>query len=121
MLQLEQVGLSENFFDLGGHSLLLVKTCERLCAELNRELKVVDLFTYPSVEALARHLGEATGTGTLAEDAVARVNRRGGGSGQAEPIAIVGMAGRFPGAQDIESFWANLREGKESITFFSAE
>ena len=121
MLQLEQIDVRENFFDLGGHSLLLVKTCDRLCAELHCELKVVDLFTYPTIEALAKHLGEETGTGMLAQDALARVNRRSRGSGQAEPIAIVSMAGRFPGARDIESFWANLREGKESIAFFSTE
>jgi phthiocerol/phenolphthiocerol synthesis type-I polyketide synthase E len=36
-------------------------------------------------------------------------------------VAIVGMAGRFPGAGDLESFWKNLREGVESITFFSDE
>lgn len=34
-------------------------------------------------------------------------------------IAIVGMAGRFPGARDVEQFWRNLREGVESISFFS--
>src|SRR5690606_39637237 len=34
-------------------------------------------------------------------------------------IAIVGMAGRFPGARDIDAFWDNLRNGVESITFFS--
>ena len=34
-------------------------------------------------------------------------------------IAIVGMAGRFPGARDIEQFWSNLREGVESISFFN--
>ena len=34
-------------------------------------------------------------------------------------IAIVGMAGRFPGARDIDAFWQNLRNGVESITFFS--
>ena len=34
-------------------------------------------------------------------------------------IAIVGMACRFPGADDIDSFWCNLREGVESISFFS--
>ncbi|TSC32697.1 type I polyketide synthase [Corallococcus sp. Z5C101001] len=33
----------------------------------------------------------------------------------AQAIAIVGMAGRFPGAPDLESFWKNLREGVESI------
>ncbi|HEU5377005.1 MAG TPA: beta-ketoacyl synthase N-terminal-like domain-containing protein [Ktedonobacteraceae bacterium] len=34
-------------------------------------------------------------------------------------IAIIGMAGRFPGASDIEAFWQNLRQGRESISFFS--
>jgi hypothetical protein len=34
MLRLDRVGVKENFFDLGGHSLLLVKTCNRLCVEL---------------------------------------------------------------------------------------
>jgi acyl transferase domain-containing protein/NADPH:quinone reductase-like Zn-dependent oxidoreductase/acyl carrier protein len=33
-------------------------------------------------------------------------------------IAIIGMAGRFPGAKDVDAFWDNLREGKESISFF---
>jgi len=112
MLELEQVGVNQNFFDVGGHSLLLVKTCERLCAELGRNIKVVDLFTYPTVEALAGHLGEGT---------PATVHARSVSTVQAEPIAIVAMAGRFPGARDLESFWQNLRAGKESITFFSAE
>ena len=36
-------------------------------------------------------------------------------------IAIVGMAGRFPGARDVECFWENLAAGVESITFFSEQ
>jgi acyl transferase domain-containing protein len=36
-------------------------------------------------------------------------------------IAIVGMAGRFPGAADIEAFWSNLANGVESIRFFTRE
>lgn len=36
-------------------------------------------------------------------------------------IAVVGMAGRFPGAKNLKEFWTNLSEGKESITFFSDE
>ncbi len=39
-------------------------------------------------------------------------NRSGG-------VAIIGMAGRFPGADDVEAFWRNLRAGVESIRFFS--
>lgn len=38
-----------------------------------------------------------------------------------EPIAIIAMAGRFPGANDVETFWDNLCAGRESITFFSAD
>ena len=34
-------------------------------------------------------------------------------------IAIIGLAGRFPGAQSVEEFWCNLREGVESISFLS--
>lgn len=36
-------------------------------------------------------------------------------------IAIIGMSGRFPGAKDIDNFWHNLRDGVESVSFFSAE
>jgi len=36
-------------------------------------------------------------------------------------IAIIGMAGRFPGAQNLSAFWANLRNGVESVTRFSDE
>ncbi len=35
-----------------------------------------------------------------------------------EPVAIIALAGRFPGAPDVESFWDNLCAGRESITFF---
>ncbi|MGA8204864.1 MAG: polyketide synthase, partial [Woeseiaceae bacterium] len=34
-------------------------------------------------------------------------------------IAVVGLAGRFPGARDCDEFWQNLREGRETLSFFS--
>ncbi len=36
-------------------------------------------------------------------------------------VAIIGMAGRFPGAPDLRTYWRNLRAGVESITFFDRE
>ena len=36
-------------------------------------------------------------------------------------IAIIGMAGRFPGAANVDEFWRNLKAGVESISFFSDE
>ncbi|WP_375765213.1 amino acid adenylation domain-containing protein [Archangium gephyra] len=41
--------------------------------------------------------------------------------GTGNDIAIIGMAGRFPGASDLHAFWRNLREGVESISRFGAE
>ena len=55
-------------------------------------------------------------SGTCANpDEVATV---GDNEGQ-EQIAIVGMAGRFPGAADVDTFWTNLRAGVESIRAFT--
>src|SRR4051812_47019603 len=39
----------------------------------------------------------------------------------ATDIAIVGMTGRFPGANSVDELWRNLRDGVESISFFSDE
>jgi acyl transferase domain-containing protein len=36
-----------------------------------------------------------------------------------EGIAIIGMSGRFPGAKNIDEFWANIRDGVESVEYFS--
>ena len=40
---------------------------------------------------------------------------------EASEVAIIGMAGRFPGAKNLEEFWRNLKNGVESITFFTGE
>ncbi|HEX2187358.1 MAG TPA: amino acid adenylation domain-containing protein, partial [Longimicrobiaceae bacterium] len=64
VLGLERVGVQDNFFELGGHSLLLARLHRRLRGALGRELSVVDLFRFPTVAALARHLepeGDADG------------------------------------------------------------
>ncbi len=42
-------------------------------------------------------------------------------SPESPEIAIIGMAGRFPGARNLDEFWQNLRDGVESITFFTDE
>src|SRR5436190_1525996 len=36
-------------------------------------------------------------------------------------IAVIGMAGRFPKAKNIEEFWHNLSQGVEAVSFFSDE
>ncbi|HKH46574.1 MAG TPA: amino acid adenylation domain-containing protein, partial [Thermoanaerobaculia bacterium] len=62
LLRVSRVGLHDNFFDLGGHSLLIVRAHQKLKEALGKEIPVLDLFRFPTVAALARHLGgEETG------------------------------------------------------------
>jgi amino acid adenylation domain-containing protein len=56
LLQLEKVGAFDNFFDLGGHSLLILQVHARLEESLGREIAIVDLFRNPTVTALAKAL-----------------------------------------------------------------
>jgi acyl carrier protein len=56
VLGIEKVGVHDNFFDLGGHSLKLAKVHSRLSELANRELPMVELFKYPTISALAEYL-----------------------------------------------------------------
>ncbi|MFC9162401.1 amino acid adenylation domain-containing protein [Streptomyces fungicidicus] len=60
----DRVGLDDNFFDLGGNSLLLVTAQTAVNRAFGSELSVVDLFAHPTVRDLARHLS-AAGAGTV--------------------------------------------------------
>ena len=56
LLGVEGVSMEDNFFDLGGHSLLLIQAHRRLCELLQRDLPVVSLLQYPTIRSLARHV-----------------------------------------------------------------
>ncbi|MFL5538967.1 MAG: non-ribosomal peptide synthetase, partial [Longimicrobiaceae bacterium] len=87
-----RVGVKENFFDLGGHSLLLVKVQARLCETLDRKIPIVDLFRFPTVAALAEHLGgEVEGAGEPQAGAEGR--RRRGRDRAAVRRALAGQSG----------------------------
>ena len=59
VLQLDEVGRDDNFFDLGGRSLLLVRVHSHLCHALGDRLSILDLFRYPTISAVAAHLRRA--------------------------------------------------------------
>jgi len=59
VLRTDRVGLDDNFFDLGGDSLLLVAVHSQLKKRLEREIQVMDLFDHTTVRALAKHLSAA--------------------------------------------------------------
>jgi amino acid adenylation domain-containing protein len=57
-LRVERVGIHDNFFDLGGHSLLLAAVQNKLAREFHREIKSVDVYRHPTISALAKCLDD---------------------------------------------------------------
>jgi amino acid adenylation domain-containing protein len=58
VLSVEKVGLYDNFFDLGGHSLYMVQVHSNLLETFERNVPILDLFKYPTVSSLARFMTE---------------------------------------------------------------
>jgi acyl carrier protein len=56
VLNLERVGTHDNFFDLGGHSLLLVQVHAKLKEKFKSDLSLIELFKYPTIIDLTKHI-----------------------------------------------------------------
>ena len=134
VLGLEAVGVEDNFFELGGHSLLLAQVQYRLADAIGRQVELVDLLRYPTIRALRRFVedgaeGRRSAPASAAEpspprslpgrEAASEARRESAAS--APDVAVIGMAGRFPGARDVEQLWKNLCAGTESVAFSTRE
>jgi amino acid adenylation domain-containing protein len=113
LLGLDRVGIDEPFFSLGGSSLLLVQVRSEIAARLGRRIALVELLQHPTIRSLAAHLDESVAP---REPAPAAPHLAG-----PDAVAIIGWAGRFPGAESVEALWEILRHGREGISFFSPE
>jgi amino acid adenylation domain-containing protein len=113
LLNVKRVGIKDNFFELGGNSLLAQKLVV-LLKELELLLPVTRLYQHPTVEGIAAFIDGRSIKTTVKKQSKA-IN------GNENDIAIVGMAGRFPGADTIYEFWQNLKDGKETTHFFTDE
>ncbi len=135
LLDRPAVGEDDNFFDIGGHSLLLVQMQGLVTETFGVSLAVSELFAHPTIRSLARRLVDAgvaveeaaappaetaPPTETAPEEKAPRIETA-APSALNEPIAVIGMAGRFPGAADVEAFWDMLVAEQEGIRRFSPE
>jgi len=116
LIKIDRVGVHDDFFELGGNSLLALRTVAHLREEKMLVLPVAQLFAHPTAAQLAAYLeGGHVDTGEL-------VTRRArGGADASEPVAVVGIAGRFPGALDKDALWAVLRDGLDTTTLLEPE
>jgi acyl carrier protein len=68
-----EIGLDENWFDLGATSLMMPQVQMDLQRELGREIPLVDLFEFHTVNALAAHLGGESTTQRKSDRALRRL------------------------------------------------
>jgi acyl transferase domain-containing protein/acyl carrier protein len=120
LLGIEGIGIYDNFFDLGGNSLIGLQVVARLKKRFDIHIPVVALFEAPTVSELAKYL-QPVQIQTEDKQQTLLTERRQQARQKAgtQAIAIIGMAGRFPGADTINQFWENLCAGVESITKFT--
>jgi hypothetical protein len=76
VLHLKQVGLNDNFFDIGGHSVLLLQVHARMGTVTNAKVSVAELFQYPTISALAKHLSKPSAAGGKLSKARDRARRQ---------------------------------------------
>ncbi|GER89935.1 hypothetical protein KDW_40970 [Dictyobacter vulcani] len=129
VLQVEEVGSDDGFFDVGGDSLLAVVVAERIANVLACPFGVTDLFAYPTIRASSAYLArqQEPVLPAMDESAITTVVNESPATRRALPdyydtsVAVIGISCQFPGANSYREFWENLCAGKESLTFFRAE
>ena len=113
VLQLDRVGIADNFFQLGGNSILALKAIARMQEQPGLSLNAPELFDNPTIRQITEYVDGKS-------NAASQLDRPRHGVPSNE-FAIVGMATRLPGARSVQEFWQNLCDGEESIKFFSPE
>lgn len=118
LLGIDRVGIDDNFFDLGGNSLLSIQCVAQLEGH-GLKLPIVKLYQHPTIKACAAFLeGDAS---AIAPSEMAKARKAAAGGSKKGDIAIIGMSGRFPGAANVEELWKNLLAKKNSISTWTAD
>jgi acyl carrier protein len=76
VLRVEKVSCDKNFFDLGGHSLLIVQVANHLRNTFERDISITELFQYPTIRSLASHLSQKRVEAVSFERVYERTSRR---------------------------------------------
>ena len=135
VLQVSEIGIYDNFFEVGGNSLLLVQINSKLQEIFDTSLTVVDLLEYPNIHLLSQYINDTGSEITVSNDndlipdqgeGVAKYELKHRRRNRThldgnQDIAIIGLSGHFPGASNIDQFWQNIREGVESVKLLTEE
>ncbi|AXG77699.1 non-ribosomal peptide synthetase/type I polyketide synthase [Streptomyces paludis] len=104
------------FYELGLASVHLARLRARLEERLGTPVALTAFFEHPTAAALAAHLAVSAPAGRDTAD------RRTADRDTADRrVAVIGLSLRFPGADSVEQFWSNLRDGVDSVRVFGEE
>lgn len=122
-----QIPVNSGYYEMGLDSAALLDIVNTISQRVQQSLPPTLLFEYTTLNELAdylttQHAGYFTVSSAdtaVQQPAVATTTTR--SSASEEGIAVIALAGRYPGAPDIETFWTNLCEGKDGITTVPAD
>ncbi|WP_342552913.1 SDR family NAD(P)-dependent oxidoreductase [Paenibacillus sp. FSL R7-0652] len=120
ILGYQEINIYDNFFDLGGNSIMLIRMHERLNEEFPGKVKIAHLFAHTSIHKLALHVNQGK------EKQAASANTPSPGEGEVkkqvakedEAIAIIGIAAEMPMADTAQQYWDNVVNGVDCTVDF---
>jgi len=114
-LGIEQISTTQNFFRMGGNSILTMQLKVKL-RQLDefKQISVADLFKYNSINKLIQAIQKDYQTEYKFQKNIAQTNGN-------HEVAIIGISGAFSGANNMDEFWQLLINQQEGIEYYSTE
>lgn len=103
----EKIDENDNFFEIGGNSLLAVMLRNRINKELNTSLSIVDIFTYSTIKKLNTYIFGDQQRGNTTYEKIHI---------ETDAIAVIGYSGNFPNSDDIDTFWDNITKRRDCLS-----
>ncbi|CAH8292853.1 amino acid adenylation domain-containing protein [Mariniflexile fucanivorans] len=114
-LQIPNIGIDDNFFEMGGTSLLTQKVVTLMKKRFHLKVPVTKIYQFPTIAGISKYIEDEETTKPLVDYSKQKENKT------SADVAVIGMAIRFPGASTIEELWDVLKNGKETVSFFTPE
>jgi len=114
-----ELNLDRPYVDMGVDSILAIQISKLINMKLNTNLQPSDLYNFTSIKSLTSFFEGKTEQKKIIQQAPEREGNNMKteiDSSEDEKIAVIGMAGSFPGANDVDMFWKNMRDKISSIS-----
>ncbi len=115
MLHKDRVGVRDNFFDLGGNSLLIVQLCTKMVNELHIDCQVTELFAYPTIQEFVAYKYANKPSEKYVEKQEHHEKPHN------HDVAIIGIGVNMPHADNLHDFWKMLSQEHDFIGEFPNE